>query len=214
MTSGRGATACTGSRCASRPTQLRAIAAQLYVELLRGGYTQVCEFHYLQHAEDGTPYADPATLAWSLADAAGDAGIGLTVLPVLYERAGFADPALRPDQRRFASTPDFVLRQRDAVRAAGRPLVNAGVAIHSLRAASAASIADADRADSATTPARSTSTSPSRPPRSMPASPRPVRGRSNGCAAKPGPTRAGSWSTRPMRRRPRSTRSPPAAPAS
>ena len=25
------------------------IAAQLYVELLRGGYTQVCEFHYLHH---------------------------------------------------------------------------------------------------------------------------------------------------------------------
>ena len=31
------------------PEQLRAVAAQLYVELLRGGYTQVCEFHYLQH---------------------------------------------------------------------------------------------------------------------------------------------------------------------
>jgi len=87
------------------PDQLRAIAAQLYIELLRGGYTQVCEFHYLQHAENGTPYDDPATLAESLADAAGDAGIGLTVLPVLYERAGFADPTLRPDQRRFASTP-------------------------------------------------------------------------------------------------------------
>src|SRR5690606_25740454 len=28
------------------PDQLRPIAAQLYVELLRGGYTQVCEFHY------------------------------------------------------------------------------------------------------------------------------------------------------------------------
>jgi len=28
------------------PEQLRAVAAQLYVELLAGGYTQVCEFHY------------------------------------------------------------------------------------------------------------------------------------------------------------------------
>src|SRR4051812_45153670 len=65
------------------PEQLRAVAAQLYVELLRGGYTQVCEFHYLQHAEDGRAYDDPATLAWSLADAAQEAGIGLTVLPVL-----------------------------------------------------------------------------------------------------------------------------------
>ena len=41
------------------PEQLRAVAAQLYAELLRGGYTQVCEFHYLQHDPDGRPYADP-----------------------------------------------------------------------------------------------------------------------------------------------------------
>ena len=45
-------------RVASRvtPAQLQAIAAQLYVELLQGGYTQVCEFHYLQHDRDGRPY--------------------------------------------------------------------------------------------------------------------------------------------------------------
>lgn len=123
------------------PEQLRAVAAQLYVELLRGGYTQVCEFHYLQRAPDGTPYADPATLSWALADAAADAGIGLTVLPVLYERAGFAQPALRPDQRRFATTAAGVLALQRSVAAAQRPLLNAGVAIHSLRAASPGSIA-------------------------------------------------------------------------
>ena len=84
------------------PEQLHAIAAQLYVELLHGGYTQVCEFHYLQHASDGAPYADPGTLAWALANAACEAGI--TLLPVLYERAGFAAPQLRADQRRFATS--------------------------------------------------------------------------------------------------------------
>jgi formimidoylglutamate deiminase len=31
------------------PDALRAVAAQLYAELLQGGYTQVCEFHYLHH---------------------------------------------------------------------------------------------------------------------------------------------------------------------
>jgi formimidoylglutamate deiminase len=122
------------------PEQLQAIAAQLYVELLAGGYTQVCEFHYLQHREDGAPYDDPATLAWSLADAAADSGIGLTVLPVLYERAGFDAPALRADQRRFATAPVSVRALQRAVAAAHRPHVNAGVAIHSLRAASPASI--------------------------------------------------------------------------
>ena len=117
------------------PAQLRALAAQLYVELLQGGYTQVCEFHYLHHQENGQPYADEATMAWAVADAAQDAGMGLTVLPVLYERAGFAQPALRPDQRRFAGTPEFIARLHRKVQGAGRPLVNAGVSIHSLRAA-------------------------------------------------------------------------------
>jgi len=123
------------------PEQLHAVAAQLYVELLRGGYTQVCEFHYLQHAEDGQPYADPAAMSWALADAAADAGIGLTVLPVLYERAGFNQPELRHDQRRFRTTAAEVHALQRSVMAARRPFVNAGVAIHSLRAASAASIA-------------------------------------------------------------------------
>ncbi|MEO8923664.1 MAG: formimidoylglutamate deiminase [Caldimonas sp.] len=120
--------------------QLRAVAAQLYAELLQGGYTQVCEFHYLQHAQDGKAYDDPATLSWALADAAAEAGIGLTVLPVLYERAGFDAPALRHDQRRFRSTPQSVHALYAAVQAARRPLLNAGVAIHSIRAASAPSI--------------------------------------------------------------------------
>ncbi len=124
---------------------LRAVAAQLYVELLRGGYTQVCEFHYLQHRPGGRPYDDPATLAWALSDAAEQSGIGLTLLPALYERAGFDvgvnEQGLRPDQRRFASTPADIDALRRRIDAAARPRVNAGIAIHSLRAAPAASIA-------------------------------------------------------------------------
>ena len=120
------------------PAQLRAVATHLYTELLAGGYTQVCEFHYLQHAEDGSRYREPAAMAQALADAAAAAGIGLTLLPVLYERAGFAQPALRPDQRRFATTVADVLALQRAVTG---PLVNAGVAVHSLRAARPESIA-------------------------------------------------------------------------
>jgi formimidoylglutamate deiminase len=120
------------------PETLRDIATQLYVELLRGGYTQVCEFHYLQHDRDGTPYADPGTLAWALADAATAAGVGLTLLPVLYERAGFAQPALRDDQRRFATNAESVLALQRAAQGFGVPC---GVAIHSLRAARPESIA-------------------------------------------------------------------------
>ena len=123
------------------PETLRAVATQLYVELLQGGYTQVCEFHYLQHREDGSPYADdPLALAWALADAAAEAGIGLTVLPVLYERAGFTAPTLRAEQRRFGLDAEATWAACCRIGAARRPGLGAGLAIHSLRAASAASI--------------------------------------------------------------------------
>ncbi|MBE7417064.1 MAG: formimidoylglutamate deiminase [Ideonella sp.] len=123
------------------PEQLRTVATQLYGELLRGGYTQVCEFHYLHHAPDGSRLADPLAMSRALVQAAQASGIGLTLLPVLYERAGFAAAGLRDDQRRFASTVEQVLALRDGVRALGVPQVDAGVALHSLRAARAASIA-------------------------------------------------------------------------
>jgi formimidoylglutamate deiminase len=129
-----------GVALALTPAQMRAVAAQLYVELLQGGYTQVCEFHYLHHSASGAPYADPATMAWAVADGAADAGLGLTLLPVLYERAGFAQAVLRDDQRRFASTADFVAGLQRSLAGSGRALLNAGVAIHSLRAAAPASI--------------------------------------------------------------------------
>ena len=122
------------------PRQLRTIAAQLYRELLQGGYTQVCEFNYLQHDPQGQPYADPLAMSWALADAARDAGIGLTLMPALYERAGFAQPALREDQRRFATTPASVWAAAQEIAASGRPNVSAGLVIHSLRAAAPGSI--------------------------------------------------------------------------
>lgn len=126
------------------PVQLKAIAKQLYTEMLRGGYTHVCEFHYLHHDLDGSAYRDPLTMTWALVEAADEVGIGLTLLPVLYERAGFSASALRDDQRRFATNAAWVLDASGSVAnraqsSATSPL-KAGVAIHSLRAASPASI--------------------------------------------------------------------------
>ncbi|MCE9661281.1 MAG: formimidoylglutamate deiminase [Burkholderiales bacterium] len=126
------------------PAQLRDVAAQLYVELLKGGYTQVCEFHYLQHDVDGQPYADPLEMSWALADAAAETGIGLTLLPVLYERAGFTT-VLRSDQRRFRTSAEQVWRAAAEIGAIRRPGVSAGLAIHSLRAALPDSIAELRR---------------------------------------------------------------------
>lgn len=118
------------------PAQLETIATFLYGELRDQGYTQVCEFHYLHNDTDGKPYADPLEMSLALVRAARRAGIGLTLLPTLYMRSGFGAAGLREDQRRFASTPESVLRIAEAVRklSDGSPLLTAGIALHSLRA--------------------------------------------------------------------------------
>ena len=132
------------------PAQLEAIATQLYAELLQGGYTHVCEFHYLHNHLDGQPYANPLEMSLALVRAAQAAGIGLTLLPVLYMHSGFAvqrqGGGLREDQRRFASTPDSVLRIAEAVNAMALPRVNAGLALHSLRAIDPAALKEASAA--------------------------------------------------------------------
>lgn len=131
-------------RAANRitPQQLEAIAAFLYAELLRAGYTHVCEFHYLHNDVAGKPYADPLELSRALARAARRVGIGLTLLPTLYMRSGFAAKGLRQDQQRFASTPASVVGiAREMGSSSGDSgRITAGVAIHSLRAADVAAI--------------------------------------------------------------------------
>src|SRR5258706_9705422 len=83
------------------PDAMRAIAAQLYVEMLKAGYTHVCEFHYLHNQPDGKPYADPAAMSLALIEAARETGIGLTLLPALYLTGGFGKRPLLERQRRF-----------------------------------------------------------------------------------------------------------------
>jgi formimidoylglutamate deiminase len=126
------------------PAQLEAIASLLYAELLAGGYTHVCEFHYLHNDLNGAPYADPAEMALALVRAARRTGIGLTLLPTLYMRSGFAASGLRDEQRRFASTPDSVLRVVEAIErhTQGDSRIHAGVAVHSLRAAGSAALSE------------------------------------------------------------------------
>ena len=112
------------------PDDVQAIAAQLYVECLLQGYTAVGEFHYLHNAPDGRAYAEPAELALRVAAAAEAAGIGLTLLPVLYRFGGFGAAPPDAGQRRFLLDPDAyaTLCERLARH------VPIGLAPHSLRA--------------------------------------------------------------------------------
>jgi len=122
-----------------QPDELEDIATHLYVEMLRAGYTAVCEFHYVHHDPQGRPYADPAEMSLRLAAAARRAGIGLTMLPVLYQHSGFGARPPREDQRRFISKVDDLLRIVQALRQQG---VRTGVAPHSLRAVAPAALSE------------------------------------------------------------------------
>jgi formimidoylglutamate deiminase len=118
------------------PEQLESIAAMLYGELLAVGYTHVCEFHYLHNDTNGKAYANPLEMSLALVRAAQRVGMGLTLLPTLYMRSGFGGSGLREDQRRFATTPDSIAKLVEGIQrnASDSPLINVGVAIHSLRA--------------------------------------------------------------------------------
>lgn len=117
------------------PDALEAIATQLYVEMLRAGYTSVCEFHYVHHDPDGKPYADRAEMSLRLLRAAQTAGIGMTLLPVLYQTAGFGGKPAQDDQRRFLNDTDAMqaLLERLAPHCAAYG-ARLGLAPHSLRA--------------------------------------------------------------------------------
>ena len=127
-----------------QPQHLEAIARHLYIEMLKAGYTSVCEFHYLHHAEGGAAYADPAELSLRVMQAAQDAGIGMTLLPVLYQHGGFGGIAPMSHQARFISSPQWMLELRERLQRAlpENGMRRYGVAPHSLRAVAADGLAE------------------------------------------------------------------------
>jgi len=118
------------------------IAKQLYVEMLKMGYTRVAEFHYLHHDINDKTYSNNpvdgklATMAQAIFKAAQSSGIGLTMLPVLYQYAGFGQQEPNEGQRRFInSTKQFNQLVSDCFALTKQyPNTNIGIAPHSLRA--------------------------------------------------------------------------------
>lgn len=120
------------------PEMLETIATQLYVEMVKAGFTSVCEFHYMHHDADGSAYADPAEMSLALVRAAQTAGIGLTMLPVLYSQGGYLGKEPNEGQRRFICSSEQLLSiiSRLQIDAADDPMLGVGVAPHSPRQAS------------------------------------------------------------------------------
>lgn len=123
-------------RCAQGfdPPALRQVASRLYARMLEAGYTAVCEFHYLHHRPDGTPYAPSTAMAQALVDAARDTGIGMTLLPVLYQTGGFDGRPLAPRQARFGYALERFADDAEQLQALRGPQLEVGIAAHSLRA--------------------------------------------------------------------------------
>ena len=84
------------------PEQMEAIATMLYMEMLRHGYTEVAESHYVHHSSTGQPYNNLAELGERLVSAAKKVGLKITLIPIFYQKGGFGKIA-EPNQRRFIS---------------------------------------------------------------------------------------------------------------
>ncbi len=127
------------------PEHLEAIAAQLYAEMLKAGYTAVGEFHYLHHDPEGRPYADLAEMSRRVLAAARRTGIGVTHLPVLYGFGGFGGAPAGEGQRRFLNHPQRFQKLLEALQEeiAGDPQFRLGIAPHSLRAVTPETLAAA-----------------------------------------------------------------------
>jgi formimidoylglutamate deiminase len=121
------------------PAELEVVATQLFVEMLKAGYTAVAEFHYIHRRSDATPYLGDNEIWDAIARAAETAGIGLTFLPTLYQASDFGGQPLKREQARFALETDVFLRAiaervQAERQAGGAAIMRTGAAFHSLRA--------------------------------------------------------------------------------
>jgi len=112
------------------------IATQLYIEMLKMGYTRVAEFHYLHHDISGENYPQLSKMAQAIFEAANNSGIGLTLLPVLYRFSGFGQQSPTDGQKRFInSVEQFNQLVSDCFALTDNyQNTNVGIAPHSLRA--------------------------------------------------------------------------------
>ncbi len=120
------------------PEDLFHISAQLYLEMLKSGYSCVGEFQYLHHARNGAAYANRAEMSLQCLQAAKQVGLGFTALPVLYRYGGFGSMDPLDGQKRFINEADGFIEIVEALQSATQSDANAsvGIAPHSLRATS------------------------------------------------------------------------------
>lgn len=124
------------------PDEMKAAAAMLYADLVRHGYSNVAEFHYLHHDRNGKPYNNLAEMGAALIEAASEAGIKITLIPIFYQKGGFGLQPNERQQRFISKTFDDYAKLFEASCEACKNYENAniGVGVHSLRGVSAEDI--------------------------------------------------------------------------
>jgi formiminoglutamate deiminase len=119
------------------PASYLDLATAVYAEMALAGVTCVGEFHYLHHQAGGAPYADPNEMGLALIEAAGRAGLRMTLLDTCYLSGGLSpggEPLpLTGAQQRFGDGDADAWAERASALQAG-PAARPGAAIHSVRA--------------------------------------------------------------------------------
>ncbi|MBV9206573.1 MAG: formimidoylglutamate deiminase, partial [Actinobacteria bacterium] len=127
------------------PDSYLRLARAVFAEMALAGITCVGEFHYLHHQVGGRPYADPNAMGRALVEAAGQAGLRITLLDTCYLAGGLAPG--EPRRMLPLAGPQQRFGDGNAVQWAARvsglgydehgmlsPHAKAGAAIHSVRA--------------------------------------------------------------------------------
>ena len=117
------------------PDQIEAIATMLYTEMVRHGYTNVAEFHYVHHDKNGKHYNNLSEMGERMISAAKTAGINITLVPIFYQKGGFGKTPTEQQKRFISPTIEDYLQLLEASKQSCRHYdgANIGIGIHSMR---------------------------------------------------------------------------------
>ncbi len=92
-------------------------AREAFMEMLLAGITTVGECHFLHHAPDGTPWAEPGGITHAVLRAAHDVGIRIALLHGAVLRGGFKQPVGSGAARSGFASVEAYARATDALAA-------------------------------------------------------------------------------------------------
>lgn len=117
------------------PNQIKSIAKMLYAEMLRHGYTNVAEFHYVHHDQNGRTYENLSETGEQLIEAAKETGINITLIPIFYQKGGFGKDPVEGQKRFISPTVEEYFKLLDASKKSCEKYegANLAVGIHSMR---------------------------------------------------------------------------------